>query len=78
MSMSFSVKVVNSGGDGVEGIRVYADFGLLHGGLTEYTGSDGWAEFEASGNYVTVELYLDGESQGDHGLSDGDTFSFSL
>ena len=79
MGMSFSVRVVDSDGDPRRGIRVYADFGLLHGGLTEHTGDDGWAAFETAGNnYVTVELFVDGESQGDHSLSDGDTFSFTL
>jgi len=50
----------------------------MHGGLTERTDDNGWAEFEASGDYVTVELFVDGESEGDHGLEDGETFSFTV
>lgn len=78
MSTSFSVRVVNSNGNPMRSIRVYADFGILSGGITEYTDDNGWAEFNASGNYVSVELFVDGNSYGDYGVSDGETFSFTL
>lgn len=78
MGTSFSVRVVDSEGEPRSGISVYANFGLMHGGLTERTDDNGWAEFEASGDYVTVELFVDGESEGDHGLEDGETFSFKV
>jgi len=78
MSMSFSVRVVDEHGRPRRGIRVYADFGIWNGGLTEYTDDSGWATFEPSGDYVTAEIFVDGESQGDHGISDGETFSFTL
>jgi hypothetical protein len=45
MGMTFAVRVVDDDGDGREGIRVYADFGTMNGGLTEHTDSDGWAHF---------------------------------
>ena len=78
MSMNFSVRVVDSDGEPRSGVEVYADFGILSGGLSEYTDNDGWAEFETGGDYVSVKIYVDGESQGDHGLEDGDTFSFTV
>lgn len=78
MSMSFSVKVVDSHGSPKSGVRVYADFGLWNGGLTEYTGDDGWAEFNTAGDYVTMELFVDGENYGHHPVSDGETYSFTL
>jgi hypothetical protein len=78
MSTSFSVRVVNDDGDPVEGIDVAASFGVLHGMLEASTSDDGWAEFEASGDYVSVKLFVDGSSVGEHGLSEGDTFTFTL
>lgn len=78
MSMTFSVRVVDEDGDPREGIEVHASFGIMHGGLVEHTDSDGWANFEPSGEYVTVKLFVDGESYGEHPLEDGDTFSFTV
>ena len=78
MSMSFSVRVVDSGGRPRSGIRVYADYGLMNGGATEYTDDSGWAEFTPAGDYVSAEIFVDGDSEGELGISDGDTFSFTL
>lgn len=78
MAMTFSVRVVNSEGRPRRGIRVYADFGLMHGGLTEYTDDNGWATFHTAGDYVSAELFVDGDSYGDYGVSNGETFSFTL
>lgn len=78
MATSFSVRVVRSDGEPRHGVRVAADFGLLDGIATEYSDSDGWATFELSGNYVSAEIYVDGESQGTHPVSDGETFSFTV
>lgn len=78
MSTSFSVKVVDADGDPQEGVRVYSNFGILHGGHEEYTNEDGWAEFYASGDFSTVEIILDGDRQGEYGLSDGETYSFTI
>lgn len=78
MSMSFSVRVVNEDGRPRRGIRVYVDFGFANGGRTEYTDDSGWATFEPSGDYVSAEIFVDGDSQGEHGITDGETFSFTL
>jgi hypothetical protein len=78
MSTSFSVRVVNVDGEPVSGIKVYANFGIMHGGITERTDDDGWASFEASGDYCSVELFVDGDNEGDHSLEDGETYSFTL
>jgi len=78
MSMSFSVRVVDQDGDPMSGIKVTADFGLLHGQSSDYTDDGGWAMIEASGDYVTCTIYVKGENQGEHPISDGDTFSFTI
>jgi hypothetical protein len=33
---------------------------------------------ETAGEYRSVELYVDGESVGEHALDDDDTFSFTV
>jgi hypothetical protein len=78
MGMTFSVRVVDNDGDPKEGVRVMANFGILHGHLIELTDQDGWAEFEPAGDYTSVEIFVDGENQGDHSVEDGDTFSFTI
>ena len=78
MSTSFSVRIVDMDGEGIEGVRVYANFGILNGGHEEYTDEDGWAEFYASGDFTSVEFIIDGDSHGEYGLSDGETFSFTM
>ena len=78
MSKSFSVHVVDAGGSPRSGIRVYADYGSMNGGATEYTDDSGWAVFTPTGDYVSAGIFVNGESQGEVGISDGDTFSFTL
>lgn len=78
MSISFSVRVVDEDGDPRKGISVYANYGLLHGGHSEYTDEDGWATFEPSGDYTTAEIIVDGDNQGEYPISEGETFSFTL
>ena len=78
MGTSFSIRVINDDGDPVGGIDVAASFGIFHGMIEETTNDDGWAEFEASGDYVSAELFVDGRSKGEHALSDGETFSFTV
>lgn len=77
--MSFSVKVIDQRGQPVRNVRVYSDFGLWKGGLTDYTDDNGWAYFKSSGNDVSVEIYVNGKSKGSHGISDGgESFSFVI
>jgi hypothetical protein len=76
--MSFSVRVVDQDGDAKEDVEVMAFFTLMGGSLTEYTASDGWAEFDTVGDYNWVQLYVDGHEEGTFELKDGDTFSFTL
>jgi len=76
--MTFSIRVVDSDGRPRDGVRVTADFGLLNGQLTEVTDDDGWVTLEPAGDYVTAEFFIAGESQGAHGIEDGETFSFTL
>jgi len=78
MSMSFSVRVVDEDGNPREGVRIYSHYGILHGGHAEYTDEEGWATFEPSGDYTSVEIMINGDSQGEYSISDSETFSFTL
>ncbi len=78
MPTRFSVRVVRSDGEPREGVRVGADVGWLDGVAMEYTDNDGWATFELSENYMSAEIYVEGDSQGTHPVSDGDTLSFTV
>ncbi len=74
---SFSVRVMNSEDKPRSGVRLGADFGVLRGVATGYTDSDGWATLRM-GDDASAEIYVDGESQGTHYVTDGDTFSFTV
>ena len=73
----FSVRVVDSDGDPIEDIGVMIDYGLLHGVDEKRTDSDGWAEFH---NYEDEPgtIWVHGENMGDHSLSDGKAYSFTI
>ncbi len=74
---SFAVRVMNSAGKPRTGVRVGADFGVLSGVATAYTDSDGWARLRFAAD-ATATIYVDGESQGDHYVSDEETLSFTV
>ena len=74
---SFSVRVVNSDDKPRKGVRVGANFGVLRGSASGYTDSDGWAILRMRDN-ASAEIYVDGESQGTHYVTDGETFSFTV
>lgn len=83
MSWSCSVRVVDDDGDGREGVKVtLMGSGLLGGHLTEYTDSDGWAEFEMDSDrdeWIVENIYVDGDEVcGSMSIDDGDTMSFTI
>ncbi|MEA3060828.1 MAG: hypothetical protein QOJ94_609 [Sphingomonadales bacterium] len=78
MSMSFSVRVTDDDGQPIEGVNVTADFGIFNGQADAYTGYNGWAEIDTSGDYVTCTIFVGGENQGEYAVRDGATFSFSV
>jgi hypothetical protein len=76
--MSFSVRVVRSDGEPAEDVGVMIDYGFLGGGCDEKrTDSDGWVEFSNHGESPGT-IWVHGEKMGDHSLSDGKTYSFTV
>ena len=81
---TWSVRVVDEDGDGVEGIEVAYQCGAISGVGTALTNHDGWAEFDivekvlGGGAISVLCIWVDGqEVSGDHFTpEDGDTFSF--
>lgn len=74
----FSVRVVDDDGDPREGASVTVFYsGLLGGHETQYTDEDGWTTFQ---NYEDRggEVFVEGENMGEHSLSDGRTYSFTI
>jgi len=84
MSWNCSIRIVDSAGDGVSGIRVTLFEGSLLGGyFAEYTDSDGWAKFEIEAieksGWTWDNVYVDGEEVcGSLSINDGETLSFTV
>jgi hypothetical protein len=74
---SFSVRVMNSKDQPRRGVRVGANFGVLRGSASGYSDRDGWATLSMGAN-ASAEIYVDGQSQGTHYVTDGATFSFTV
>lgn len=83
MGWSASIRVVDESGDPVSGATVTLNFSVMSGIGTEYTDSDGWAEFD----YESIDksemwvndVYVNGDRVGgDFYLENGETLSFSL
>ena len=77
MSMDFHV-IVFDGGEPRSGVRVTADFGLLNGSTSDYTDDNGKATIHTSGDYVTAEIFVDGSSEGDHAVGDGEVIKINI
>jgi hypothetical protein len=72
----FSVRVVRNDGEPAEGIGVVIDF--VTGGRTGgHTDSNGWVEFHS---YLDSPgtISVNGEDMGEHSLSSGKTYSFTV
>lgn len=83
MPWSCSIRMVDGDGDGVSGAKVTLMGTLFGGYMTEYTGSDGWAEFEIEpkdgGSWILDNIYINGdEVSGSTSISDGETLSFTI
>jgi len=80
---SFSIRVVDEDGNGVEDVTVTCDY-QLGGQGTEYTDSDGWVTFPilkgfTASSYGINTVYINGEEVKDFFYpEDEDTFSFTL
>jgi len=85
-SGNFSIRVVDEDGDGVEGVEVSCQYGIVAGVDSEYTDSDGWAQFDIverviSGDAKSIrKIWINGQEVSDREFypEDGDTFSFTL
>jgi hypothetical protein len=77
MSMNFHV-IVFDDGEPRSGVRVTADFGLLHGQATDYTDDNGCATIHTAGDYVTAEIFVDGSSEGDYPVGDGEVIKVNI
>ena len=75
--MRFHIVVFDSDGESRSGIRVTADFGLMHGQASDYTDNNGLATINTSGDYVAAEIFVDGSNEGDYGVSDGETIKIN-
>ena len=83
---TFSIRVVNDEGDGVESVKVCCFYGLLSGFEEKYTDDDGWVNFDIpsevlSGRLISIKsIYVDGNEvlDGPEDMEDGDTRSFTI
>lgn len=82
---TFSIRVVDENGDGVSEAEVAYECGQMSGVGSEYTDSDGWAEFDIvhgmfGGPIPIDKVWVNGEEVSDNSFypEDGDTFSFTL
>lgn len=84
---TFSIRVVNERGNPVRGAKVSCQYGRMSGVGSEYTDSNGWAEFPIiSGAIIDrstitiMKVWVNGEevSDGSFTPEDGDTFSFVI
>jgi hypothetical protein len=73
----FSVKVVYENGKPASDTGVMIDYGWLGGTDENRTHSDGWVEFH---NYENKSgtIWVHGHNMGNHSLSDGKTYSFTI
>ncbi|OGR66844.1 MAG: hypothetical protein A2081_02955 [Elusimicrobia bacterium GWC2_61_19] len=77
MSMRFYVVIFDSDGDPRAGVKVTADFGVMNGQASDYSDDNGLATIDTAGDYVTAEIFVDGASEGDYGVSDGETIKIN-
>jgi hypothetical protein len=83
---TFSIRVVDENGDPVRSAKVSCAYGSMSGVGTEYTDSDGWAEFPiidqvlGGGAIRITTIWIKGKEVSDETFvpSDGDTFSFTI
>lgn len=73
----FSVKVVYENGKSASDTGVMIDYGWLGGTDEKRTHSDGWVEFHNHGD-KSGTIWVHGHNMGNHSLSDGNTYSFTI
>ena len=73
----FSVRVMYTNGKPAKDVGVYIDYGILNGHDEKRTDSNGWVEFHNHGDHSGY-IYVHGHKMGNHSLSDGKTYSFTI
>lgn len=79
-TFKWTIHVVKADDEPAHWIKVSCHFGILRGFLTERTDDDGNAEFKlhTSRDKEYVQIYVNGEDQGEHTIEDGDSLTFSI
>lgn len=73
----FSVRIIHGNGKPANDIGVMIDYGIMNGTETKRTNSDGWVSFyNQSDKHGTI--WVHGRKMGNHSLSDGKTYSYTL
>jgi hypothetical protein len=82
MAIEYGIRVVDTDGDGVEGVKVFVSYSWTwHEDLTN---DDGWVHFEKENAFppfdiVTADIFVDDDKVADQiSIEDGDTFSFTI
>jgi len=83
---TFSIRVVDEEGDGIEGVKVSCNYGLLNGIGEEYTDEDGWARFTihstsfVDGKCHVKNIWINGDEVSGETkyMDDGDTLSYTI
>lgn len=82
MHVNLDVDVVDAGGDPVSGAEVYVSYHhpvSPSTGLTEYTESDGHAEFDhESPEVLELTLYCEGDEYGTYDYQDGASYTVTI
>lgn len=73
----FSIRVLHDNGKPAKDVGVMIDYGLLGGNDEKRTHSDGWIEFNNREN-KSGTIWVHGRNMGNHSLSDGKTYSFTI
>jgi hypothetical protein len=73
----FSVKVVYENGKPANDAGVMIDYGWLGGTDEKRTHSDGWVEFHNHGD-KSGTIWVHGHNMGNHSLSDGKSYSYTI
>ncbi len=74
---SFSVRVLQRSGKPAPDIGVMIDYGFTAGCEEKKTHTDGWVDFESREHRSGV-IWVNGSNKGNHSISAGKTYSFTL
>lgn len=79
-TFKWTIHVVKADDEPAKWVKVSCHLGILRGHLTERTDDDGNAEFKlhTSRETESVQIYVNGEDQGEHTIEDGDSLTFNI